>query len=95
MKIFKYPLIITDIVRIPIKGLVEVLSVVVQHERLVLCAIVDPDSVKETEISVAIVGTGHEYKLNSSWNFLGTHLMANGALMWHVWWNFSDNLRAD
>ncbi len=87
MKIYKYPLEITDSQDLNIKGLQRVLSVKVQSDVLVLYAIVDLDDDTVSTFCVLIRGTGHEFSIKAEecWQFMGTHLMANDCLVWHVW----------
>ncbi len=85
-KIYKYGLEITDTQDLLIVGFREVLSVTVQYGNLALYAVVDTEDPKTTSIAISIRGTGHNYDLDSSWTFLGTHQMAGGNLIWHVWY---------
>ena len=89
--IYKYPLGMFNEQELEIKGLVEILSVAVQRDKLVLYSLVDTEDFKKTQIDVVIRGTGHNYELNTGWNFLGTHLTQNGMLVWHIWWNYTNN----
>ena len=86
LRIFKYPLEITDFQKFPIKGLYEILSVLVQHDELVLYASVVESSNLKPELEVIIKGTGHPFNdTDTTWIFAGTHLMKNDTLVWHVW----------
>ena len=93
MKIYKYNLEITDSQKIYITGLVKILSVMVQYEKLVLYALIEPGALTEISVTIIIAGTGHEIFPNSCWRFLGTHKMANGQLMWHVWNTENEEVR--
>ncbi len=86
MKIFKYPLDITGSQIIEIPNLVQVVSVVIQYKQLVLYAIVDDKPTNHKEVSVRIIGTGHDFEpIPPGWTFRGTHLQANDSLVWHIW----------
>ena len=86
MKIFKYPLDITGSQIIEISNLVQVVSVGIQCNQLVIYAIVDNKPTNHKEVSVRIIGTGHDFDpIPSRWTFRGNHLQDGGSLVWHVW----------
>lgn len=72
---------------IPIEGIVEILSFAVQRNRLVMYFVRDKFLKETREVDVCIHGTGYDIHLGETENmaFMGTHLMADGALVWHVW----------
>ena len=84
--IWKYELDIKDRVEVMMPVRSRVLSVGNQRETLCLWAIVEPGGamVKRTFM---IKGTGHPYDFRDTAHpaeFLGTVLMHEGALVWHV-----------
>ncbi len=86
MRIFKYPIDVVESQIIEIPNLVQVVSVAVQYNQLVLYAIVDDKSTNLKEVSVRIIGTGHDCDpIPPGWTFRGTHLQGEGSLVWHVW----------
>lgn len=86
MKIYKYPLEITGGQIIKIFNLVQVISVALQYGQLILYAIVDDVPTNHEKVSIRIIGTGHEFDpIPPGWTFRGTHLQAEGSLVWHIW----------
>lgn len=85
MKIYNYPLDNTDCQIVEIPNLVQVVSVVLQYNRLVLYAIVDNKPTDYKSVSVRIIGTEHFESIPPGWTFRGTHLQANDSLVWHIW----------
>lgn len=84
-KIFKYPLEVTDNQIVDILLPAILLSVENQRGNIVLYAIVDDESNVTIPIDVAIVGTGNVICQNlSTYKFMGTVKMAEGALVWHI-----------
>ena len=84
--IYKYPLIVIDSQCIYINGLLEILSVVVQRDQLVLYALVDTSSTKITYVDVKIVSAGNMIMFDTKeWDFRGTHTQYGERLIWHVW----------
>lgn len=82
--IFKYPLRIIDKQIISLRG-GHPLSVGVQLGQLRLWAITDDDErVVPTDWLVEILGTGHPFGTRDPATFVGTVLMENDALVWHV-----------
>jgi hypothetical protein len=61
----------------------EVLSVACQGDRLCLWALVEPDAPKELR-RFRVLGTGWEFERAGRVKFVGTALMQDGALVWHV-----------
>ena len=86
MKIFKYPLEITDRQEVNIKGLVKVLSVAEQKGNIILYAMVNEESNANYIVVVKIYGTGQEISpsVMDHFKFLGTVSHMGGDLMWHV-----------
>ena len=85
--IHKFPISLCDGITIKVPGLIRVLSVAVQRDRLVMYALVRPDDDVTTTIPIRIKGTGHVFDLRAeeSWEFMGTHVIQGGDLIWHVW----------
>lgn len=70
-----------------IKGLAEILSFAVQHNRLVMYYMVEIDATDTNVADILIRGNGHniDAELVDDYTFMGTHVMAGGGLMWHIW----------
>ncbi len=84
--VFKYVLTVADRQQVTVPGFVELLSVVVQYDNLVLYARVDQSREHAGCINVLITGTGHNIDQELvNWRFMGSHLMMGGRLVWHVW----------
>lgn len=87
-RVFKYALRVDNEQSLEITGFVDVLSVAVQRDELVLYAIVNPDDSRVGVVEILIRGTGHDLGQDiAGWRFLDSHLMAGGRLVWHVWMN--------
>jgi len=70
----------------------KILSVKVQHEEIVLYALVDPDETSIETVDIIILGTGHKIADESirDYVFLDTVKMNNGHLMFHVFYRQYD-----
>lgn len=82
LKIFKYPLKLTDIQAIEIPEKASILSVDIQNGGICLWALVDPNS-KLVNYKFAIIGTGNP--IDDSYNlqmFIGT--VQQPPFVWHV-----------
>jgi hypothetical protein len=92
LAIWKYPLRVDDEQQVDMPIGAKVLSVGVQHGTLCVWALVDPTSKETTPRTFWIFGTGHAFpKTWSTGNmaaFVGTVMMSNGFLVWHV---FTEN----
>lgn len=87
-RVFKYPLEVTEHQKVRFVGFVDVLSVAVQKQQLVLYAIVNPDDKRQSEAEIEIRGTGHDLGQDmAGYRFLGSHMTFGGGLVWHVWVN--------
>ncbi len=85
-RVFKYPLRIENSQTVRFTGFVEILSVAVQQQQLVLYVVVNPDDKRESELEVFIRGTGHDLGQDvSGYRFMGTHMTFGASLVWHVW----------
>lgn len=87
MVIHKQILKVVDTQKFDIKGLIEILSVHVQNGQLCMWFLRDKGYTKTHSVTVKILGTGNEFRHNDTtgMDFMGTHLMANDQLVWHVW----------
>lgn len=92
-KIFKYKLEVTDeqIVKLPSGS--RVLSVMNQNDNIVLYALVSDNEIDTEEVSIRIVGTGHDIDFfipaagfGGGYEFLGTVSLYDGTLMFHVFY---------
>ena len=72
---------------IPIRDLVEVLSVVVQHNELVMYFIRDESIGHVSMVDIVIKGTGHSHPQSDvgGKQFMGTFLLDSDMYVWHVW----------
>lgn len=82
-RVYKYPLTITDFVTISMPIGAKILRVDVQNEKPYIWALVDPDAVKETRC-FRIAGTGHEIEDDHCDSYVGSFMLMNGALVFHV-----------
>jgi hypothetical protein len=80
MRIFKYPLRVTDHQSVPLPLGARILSVQFQDIWLSLWAAVDPKEALTEARHIRIYGTGHE--LDSSGRFITT--VQQGSLVWHI-----------
>jgi hypothetical protein len=62
-----------------------VLSVEEQNDTIVLYALTPLHVAENDTWNVKVVGTGHTFEVDESWQFVGTVKMADGKLMFHVW----------
>ena len=83
--VYKYPIDITDeqTLKIPLGS--KILSVIEQHNKMVLYAIVSPGVEYTREIIIRIVGTGREIPFSlDDFKFMGGVKLHNGELVFHV-----------
>ena len=88
--VYKYPFDIKDEVKIKVKALKDatsfkdqLLHIDVQNETPCLWCLVDKDA-HEWEITLRIVGTGHPCDDVSKSDFLGSFILYDGSLVFHV-----------
>ena len=82
--IWKYTLSLVDYVDIEMPTGARILSVGIQNEQICLWALVDPEKTA-AKYRFRIAGTGHPIgKEAENWDFVGTVIMMNGALVFHV-----------
>lgn len=87
MRIYKYPLIITDKQTISLPKGSTILSVANQREQLVLYALIQDSTINTEEYKIRIIGTGHNIICNvQAMTFAGTVLMDDGSLVWHIFY---------
>jgi len=69
----------------------EVLSVVEQHNKIVLYCIVNPEN-ELVDAQFLVIGTGWDIpdKATDDMKFIGTVVISNGALVWHVFQNIGE-----
>jgi len=82
VKIYKYPLKVTDkqVVLMPFGA--EILCVQMQNGDPTIWAAVDEMN-SLVPRNIAMAGTGHELGDISKWKYIGTVQMYDGALVWH------------
>lgn len=83
MRIYKYTLDMCERQSIKLQG--RILSVACQGDSVVLYALYDEQKDARTA-EIQLVGTGHLLPVDD-WRFIGTAIMADGTLMWHVFVN--------
>jgi len=92
MRIYKYPVKITDEFEIEMPKGAHILDVQMQREDACLWAMVDIEAEKETRC-FRIIGTGNPIPEFSNWSrmkyrrgyeYIGTFQQHNGALVWHL-----------
>ena len=65
----------------------QILSTEEQRGAIVLYAMVDPDVEEEEAVFVSVMATGQDIEHEATLGqFLGTVKLANGNLMYHVFW---------
>ena len=85
MKIFKYPLEVTDTQIIEMPQDATILCVQVQHTVPCIWAAVD-ENAKRFSRTIYTVGTGHSMnKIPLDAQYVGTYQIENGMLVFHVW----------
>ena len=80
-KIFKYPLMTTDIQSLLIPVGAEILTVQVQGATPCIWALVNPE-LPEKQITVQTFGTGHH--VDGEGKYIGTYQLEGGSLVFHV-----------
>lgn len=85
MKIWKYPLQLTDDQTVSMPLGAQILHVAEQHEEVCLWALVNPE-VMRADHAIRIIGSGQAIS-DDPGKFVGTFMMHGGSLVFHV---FSD-----
>ena len=95
-KIFKYVLENVDIQTIHIPLPARILSVMEKNDDIVLYSIVDDDKdVPTVSVDILVMGTGDFVEKNIGiYTFLGTVKLLDGKEIWHIFYRYSDNVRA-
>jgi hypothetical protein len=81
--IWKEVLEVTDRQTIKLPASYKFLFVALQHDQISIWYVVDARA-EMVERNIYIFGTGHPIPNNFDGKFIGTVLMANGNLAWHV-----------
>lgn len=94
LKIFKYPLEITDDQTIKLPHGARILSAMNQYDNIVLYALISDNEINTEEVSIRIVGTGYDIDFfipsavfGGGYKFLGTVSLYDGKLMFHVFYS--------
>jgi hypothetical protein len=81
--IYKYELEVTDRQKVMMHKKAELLSVGIQHGKVVLWALIDGDNpIIEREIHT--VGTGHIVNVPYGTKYVGTYMLEDGYFVGHV-----------
>jgi hypothetical protein len=83
-RIFKYELKTKDeqILELPIRS--KILSLVTLNNKVYVCAIVDTEQKENESYLIAIHNIGHFVGETDDYTFLGTVVLFNGRLIWHI-----------
>lgn len=84
MKIYKYPIMLQpyQVITMPLNH--KILLVQVQHGRICLWALVDPESI-DSPVGIRIYATGFDdIDEPGELNYIGSVQMENGNFVWHV-----------
>lgn len=86
--VWKYTLQAVEHQEIHIPYEAKILSVQAQHNEIVLYALVRTGEPLKERLEVAVYGTGHDIPsaIAEKYTFLGTVPLANGNLMFHVFY---------
>lgn len=83
-RVYKYELPLMDLATIRLPKEAQVLSVGEQRGNLFIWALVDADETETRERTFRIAGTGHNLNLDYHDRFIGTVLMHNASLVFHI-----------
>lgn len=83
MKIYKYPLPVDDMVKIPMPKGARILSIQTQNGTPEIWALVD-ESAASVRRGFAVRGTGHSANGLSADRYIATFQMHGGSLVFHV-----------
>ena len=86
--VWKYTLQAVEHQEVLIPYEAKILSVQAQHEGIVLYVLVKTTEPLKERVEIAVYGTGHEIPpaIAEKYTFLGTVPLANGNLMFHVFY---------
>ena len=82
-QVWKFVPQLADISEIAMPAGAQILTVAAQHGNITLWALVDPLAPPESRI-FRIAGTGHAIDAAECGHYLGTAILADGALVFHV-----------
>lgn len=83
MKIFKYPFEVKDNFTIEMPEDADILTVQNQREVGTMWVLCNPDT-KKVKRQFMVVGTGHDFNPEKSFEYIGTYQEKAGALVWHL-----------
>jgi len=83
MRIWKYPLEVTDLQSVTMPRDAELLSIQMQGDKCNLWALVDETKPLVDDYTIAIYGTGHQIPDNPG-KYLSTFQMYHGAAVFHA-----------
>jgi len=83
MKIFKYPVEITDELTIEMPKNADIMHFGIHNHVAALWACVDPEN-PMVERKFKVVGTGHEMPTNDNLNYIGTITNHELQYVWHL-----------
>ena len=92
MRVYKYPILLTETQTIMVPGYRRLLSVQLQDDRICLWYEINEDHENDTEIVLHIVPTGGDRDIEDDWHHLETIQM--GSLVWHVYQEGYDDWNA-
>ena len=84
LKVFKYPLAITDRQKIHLPRGARILSFQSPRGQPFIWALVDPEATAWISRRFRLVGTGHPIEDTGGLSYIGTVVMWEGALVWHL-----------
>ena len=83
MKIYKYPIPITDKFTIEMPLDAKILSLQLQHDMpMIWAAVWENSSLEKRKFSIC--GTGHDIDMDDVKSFIGTFQQYNGQFVWHL-----------
>lgn len=85
MTIWKFPLEMKDEQVIQVPPMHRLLCVQFQQEQLCLWVEVNELQTARSDVTIAIVGTGHEIPNGFKHSYIGTVQMYGGTLVWHIY----------
>lgn len=80
--VYKYPLQVTDVQEVHLPANAQILRVDVQHESVMLWAVVDPSVEVFESRTIYCIGTGHPFRWGEA-TYLGTVQLEQGHLVFH------------
>jgi len=83
--IYKYPINTLGYTAITLPINYKILKIAEQRQSINLWAEIDTDQTEFSSVGLLIVGTGHEFELPSSAEYLDTVFIAQGNLVYHIY----------